>query len=411
MHFMLIASRMAGPFAEQCRVASIVPFDDTATLIKRAMAERKPTAVELFCGVGGMSLGFQKAGFKLLAAIDNDKYNTEYHSLNFPSCRTLTDDLSKMTGRQIRKKAKLGNQKIDVVFGGPPCQGFSLIGRRNVEDSRNQLLYHFIRIVHQLKPDYFVMENVQGLTVGDARRMLEKFVAKAKRAGYHVICPIQVLDASDFGVPQRRNRVIVIGYRRGVAAPSYPTPSDEEKPTVRDAISDLPILNSVQQSYDTDVYVGELGTPSQFAKELRNRHRKAKKVALTGCLVTRHSSKTIARFMATVVGKTEPISRFHRLNPDGLAFTIRAGTGRDFGSHTAARPIHPDSPRCITVREAARLHSFPDWFQFHPTRWHGFRQIGNSVPPLFAKAVAGELARVIRRTSFRSRSTNGQTTK
>lgn len=358
-----------------------------------------------------MSLGFQKAGFKLLAAIDNDKYNTEYHSLNFPSCRTLTDDLSKMTGRQIRKKAKLGNQKIDVVFGGPPCQGFSLIGRRNVEDSRNQLLYHFIRIVHQLKPDYFVMENVQGLTVGDARRMLEKFVAKAKRAGYHVICPIQVLDASDFGVPQRRNRVIVIGYRRGVAAPSYPTPSDEEKPTVRDAISDLPILNSVQQSYDTDVYVGELGTPSQFAKELRNRHRKAKKVALTGCLVTRHSSKTIARFMATVVGKTEPISRFHRLNPDGLAFTIRAGTGRDFGSHTAARPIHPDSPRCITVREAARLHSFPDWFQFHPTRWHGFRQIGNSVPPLFAKAVAGELARVIRRTSFRSRSTNGQTTK
>ena len=121
--------------------------------------------------------------------------------------------------------------------------------------------------------------------------------------------------------------------------------------------------------------------------------------ALTGCLLTRHSDLTKARFSATAPGSVEPVSRFFRLPTDGAARTIRAGTTKEQGSFTAPRPIHPKEPRCITTREAARLHSFPDWFRFHVTKWHGFRQVGNSVPPFLAKAVAKTIFRSSRGTS------------
>ncbi|MFM6055520.1 MAG: DNA cytosine methyltransferase, partial [Sphaerospermopsis kisseleviana] len=115
---------------------------------------------------------------------------------------------------------------------------------------------------------------------------------------------------------------------------------------------------------------------------------------LTSSLRTKHSPASEERFASTPHGKNEPISRFYKLDPDGLCNTLRAGTASNKGAFTSPRPIHPFTPRCITVREAARLHSFPDWFRFHPTKWHGFRQIGNSVPPLLAQAVAAEIIKV-----------------
>jgi DNA (cytosine-5)-methyltransferase 1 len=227
------------------------------------------------------------------------------------------------------------------------------------------------------------------------------------RAGYCVLDTVRILNAADYGVPQRRKRTFVLGYRSELTPPNYPSIAPIENhngatyfPTVEDAISDLPRVDEYEYLFDEDGFEGKLGRPGHYARLMRGeikeptdslplRQRNGK--PLTGCLRTRHTPKTIERFSTTKPGTSEPISRYYRLSFEGLAPTIRAGTGNDHGKHTSPRPIHPEDPRCITVREAARLHSYPDWFNFDPTRWHAFRQIGNSVPPRLARCVAAQI--------------------
>lgn len=372
------------------------------------MDSRKPTAIDLFCGAGGMSLGFEQAGFDVVAAFDRQEFNIATHILNFPNTRAFVRDLSRLDGCELRKLARVGRRNIDVVFGGPPCQGFSVGGRRDLADPRNQLVYHFARLVRQLRPKYFVMENVKGLMQGHARTVLESFLRRIKRAGYAVVEPIQVLNAEDYGVPQRRHRTFILGCRQGLALPSYPLREGfyddngrEHFPNVRDAISDLPDIDSYMELFTEDQFPKNLRqTKNAYALLMRGElvayddisdRAEPDCTCLSGCLRTAHSAAIIKRFMKTPMGVAEPISRYIRLAWDDVAPTLRAGTGADRGSHTAPRPIHPEKPRCITTREAARLHSFPDWFRFHGTRWHDFRQIGNSVPPLLAKAVAKQI--------------------
>jgi DNA (cytosine-5)-methyltransferase 1 len=331
-----------------------------------------------------MSLGFEQAGFNVVASVDIDPIHTATHERNFPDCKAITADLSKLTGRELRAISGLGNKHIDVVFGGPPCQGFSLIGRRKLSDPRNKLLFQFARLVRELQPSYFVCENVAGLAQGKARKLLDSFVWRIERSGYKVVKPIQKLDASDFGVPQNRKRVFILGYLRGLPAPRYPQSLNGSgpHPTVWDAIGDLAGIG-IKRS---DAFYGKLPRGSAYASMLRGARNGD---GLTGCLRTEHTPKSIARFRSTKRDGFEPVSRFHRLSKNGNANTIRAGTDSTRGSYTAPRPIHPTQPRCITVREAARLHSYPDWFHFNETIWHGFRQVGNSVPPFLARSVAG----------------------
>lgn len=371
------------------------------------MGRDAPTAIDLFCGAGGMSLGFEQAGFNVAAAFDLEEFNVRTHSTNFPNTKAYAVDLSNETGDSLRKRADLCSKEIDVVFGGPPCQGFSFGGRQDVDDERNLLVYDFARLVRQLQPNYFVMENVKGLMSARARPILDSFIRRVKRSGYSIVEPIQVLNAADYGVPQRRWRTFVLGYRKGIIAPQYPArrgccdaKGRQFFPTVSDAIADLPSIEERDELFATDIYNGRLKrTSNPYAQLMRGVTRdpedssepRAPNTGLTGCLRTNHSRKTVERFASTSPGAAEPISRYFRLAWDDIAPTIRAGTGAEHGSHTAPRPIHPDSPRCITAREAARIHSLPDWFQFHGTRWHDFRQIGNSVPPFLANAVASEL--------------------
>ncbi len=355
--------------------------------------------MDLFCGAGGMSLGFEQAGFEVVVAVDADCIHTATHLVNFPNCATLTGNIVKVAASDIRSAGKLRNRTIDVVFGGPPCQGFSAGGLHEAEDQRNLMVLEFARLVRELRPRYFVMENVDRLLSHHHREMLRSFLRRVRRAGYSVDDDIEVLDAYDFGVPQHRRRAFIVGARRGLPAPTYPNPAwfrSWGKPTVWDAIGDLPEVTRFDELLHSDVYVGELTEPSRYAELLRG-HRRGRsdrarrrpiKRGLTGCLRTIHSQEILRRFAATPVGKREPISRFFRLDARGVAWTLRAGTTHNRGRHTAPRPIHPVTPRCITVREAARLQSFPDWFEFHGTKWHGFRQVGNSVPPLLARAVA-----------------------
>jgi DNA (cytosine-5)-methyltransferase 1 len=345
---------------------------------------RRPLAVDLFCGVGGLSLGFEQAGFKVVAAIDSNPVNTSTYSHNFPSTKTISADISRISGAEIRQLCSITDEQIDVVFGGPPCQGFSAIGKRDIADPRNALISEFCRLVSELKPRYFVMENVAGLMYEKSRFILDDALQTLRNQGYEWISPIRILDAQEFGVPQRRRRVFVLGFRVGEKPPAYPKPL-KRAVTVWHAISDLRMLGRKSRLYSSDEFVGELGSPSRYASALRRNLANAK---LTGCLLCRHKPDVVSRFRCTTPGKTEQISRFSRLAKTAVSPTLRAGTPRSHGSFTAARPIHPTQPRCITVREAARLHSFPDWFQFHGTQWHGFQQVGNSVPPALARTVA-----------------------
>jgi DNA (cytosine-5)-methyltransferase 1 len=345
------------------------------------------TALDLFCGVGGLSLGLLQAGFRLLGGVDSDVIALRTYGVNFPEVRTTSNDLLECSGSQLRRDLGLGRSAIDLLAGGPPCQGFSAGGIRGKTDRRNQGVLAFARLVTELRPRYFLMENVRGFLFDDHASLRKCFCCTLEEAGYKVQ-PFRLLNAADFRVPQRRFRAFILGCRGSETPPCYPNPSGGLYTTVRDAIGDLAALDKHSRDYDSDLYDGPLNEASPYAASLRVSRSGGQLTSLTGCLRTRHSSDVVDRFKDTPPGGQEPVSRFFRLSWEGVSPTLRAGTGPDHGSHTAPRPIHPDLARCITVREAARLHSFPDWFTFHGTRWHGFRQIGNSVPPLLARAVA-----------------------
>lgn len=379
--------------------------------------QTRPIAVDLFAGAGGMTLGFEQAGFDVLASVEIDPIHCATHEYNFPQWKVFCKSVVEARGEEIRTQSAIGNREIDVVCGGPPCQGFSLMGKRALDDPRNSLVFHFIRLVTELQPKYFVMENVRGLTIGPHKQLLEEVIDKFHHCGYDVLTPYQVLNSAHYGVPQNRERLFLIGCRQGLSLPAYPTPITNppggklshlaglpSTPTVWEAIQDLPRVEDYAQLRDRDwisykyqqasVYGTQMqgisGPPHNYAYP-----REWDSSILTGNHRTEHSQSAIDRFKATLPGKSEPVSRFHKLDPNGLCNTLRAGTPSNRGAYTSPRPIHPVEPRCITVREAARLHSYPDWFRFHVTKWHGFRQIGNSVPPLLAQAVATEIIRVL----------------
>ena len=371
------------------------------------MAKTRPIAVDLFAGAGGMTLGFEQAGFDILASVEIDPIHCAIHKFNFPFWTVICKSVEETTGKEIRNSSQIANQEIDVVFGGPPCQGFSLMGKRSFDDPRNSLVFHFIRLVVELQPKFFVLENVKGMTVGKHQEFIAEIINQFTKSGYQVNANYQVLNAANYGVPQNRERLFLLGSRQNVELPKYPEKMifpNLKSPTVWDALQDLPIIENYPELYQQDWIFTEFAKPSNYAKKLRNLataknnysyKRQYDPALLTSSLRSKHSTESMDRFASTPHGKIESISRFHKLDPHGLCNTLRAGTPSNKGAFTSPRPIHPFIPRCITVREAARLHSYPDWFRFHPTKWHGFRQIGNSVPPLLAQAVAEEIIKVL----------------
>jgi DNA (cytosine-5)-methyltransferase 1 len=359
----------------------------------------RPIGIDLFAGAGGMSLGFEQAGFDIVAAVEIDPIHCATHEYNFPDTTTICASVIDLTGAEIRRLAKLGTKDIDVVMGGAPCQGFSLMGKRAFEDPRNQLVFHYVRIVQELNPKYCVFENVRGLTLGKHAQFLEELIVALGVAGYDVLTPYQVLNAADYGVPQDRRRLFLVGTRKGLKSPDYPAQSNY-RISVADAIGDLPNADSFDELNLSDVVPVKWETTSAYGRKLRGFDRDPTDYSysrnfdpnlLTCSIRTQHTHSSQARFATTLQGKTDPISRFRRLELTGLCNTLRAGTDSARGAHTSPRPIHPLFSRVITVREAARLHSYPDWFRLHATKWHGCRQIGNSVPPLLARALASQL--------------------
>lgn len=394
----LAATRMARPDI-------LMPVSETGISENDSIA--RPIGIDLFAGAGGLSLGFELAGFDVVAAIENDPIHCATHEFNFPYCTTICRSVLDIRGADIRKMIGIGTQDIAVVFGGAPCQGFSMIGKRSLDDPRNELVHHFVRLVLELQPAYFAFENVKGLTVGNQHRVLDEMVEAFDRGGYRLL-PYRILNAADYGVPQERHRLFLLGSRRDRALPRYPEPC-YNRVTVAEALDDLPIADRFPELMERDWAEAQFGVPSEYARRLRclakapedfGYRRIFDRSILTSSLRTMHTEKTRHRFSITACDKTDPISQFYKLNPDGVCNTLRSGTTKDRGAFTSPRPIHPHMPRCITNREAARLHSYPDWFRFHVTKWHGFRQIGNSVPPLLAQAVAAQIMAALGETPY-----------
>jgi DNA (cytosine-5)-methyltransferase 1 len=359
------------------------------------------TVIDLYSGVGGLSLGTARAGFNVVGSVEIDPHASVAHETNFPKTVHVRKDIRKLTGSMILKDLEREKGSIDGVVGGPPCQGFSVIGKRNKNDSRNRLFVDFFRIVNEIQPKFFIAENVPGILEDENAGTREAAFSQVWR-NYVILFPMR-LSAHEFGAPTTRTRVFFIGFKKDEMTALDETmfrPSPTiEKVTVSEALKGLPekIDPKWQTTEDEWKRVGTNGdgyyssrlkgyVPNGVGdgvalKRLKNSNE------VSGFLGTLHSAELIKRFASIGHGKADPISKSRRLNPEGFCPTLRAGTGVDKGSFQAVRPLHPSEDRVITPREAARLQGFPDWFRFSPTKWHSFRQIGNSVSPILAERI------------------------
>lgn len=343
--------------------------------------QARPRIVDLFCGCGGFSLGAHAAGLGPSVAVDIDPILTSSFSANHPTTKLVLADLSKLDGGSIER---IAGGPVDGVFGGPPCQAFSDIGQRREDDPRRSLLGHFFRLINELRPSFFVMENVKGLAYADARPVLDAAL-NIVSGSYTILGPV-TLDAAEFGAATKRPRLFVIGY--DAARVNHLSTQDIDavrRPpaTVTAAIGDLVSAEMVGDANGFDVWrVTDAGRPNGYAGRLRSPDG-----TFTGHRRTIHTPRVVERFAKVAPGDADPVGRHPRLHWRGQCPTLRAGTGSDRGSFQSVRPIHPEEPRVITVREGARLQGFPDRFLFHPTVWHSFRMIGNSVSPIVSEAL------------------------
>lgn len=337
--------------------------------------------ISLFSGCGGFSVGAQQAGFEISAAFDNDPILTSSYRRNFPSTNIVISDISQAAAGMIFEAA---GGKIDGVFGGPPCQSFSSIGKRRANDPRRLLVGHFFRIVRDIQPSFFVMENVPGLGHSRSQSLLNEALDLVRNR-YAVSGP-HIWNAAHFGAATRRLRLFIVGIHQDCADAFRVDEVNALKldpVTVRAAIGDLEGAQPLGEADGFDFWqIRRFKDASDYARSLQ-----APGGRFTGHRKTNHSAEVVARFEGLAQGATDLVGRHPRLAWSGQCPALRAGTGADQGSFQSVRPIHPEYPRVITVREAARLQGFPDSHLFHPTIWHSFRMIGNSVSPIMAKAI------------------------
>lgn len=341
-----------------------------------------PKVVDLFAGVGGLSLGFERAGFDVVLANENNDSIAKAYRFNHPRTKLIVADIEELPLCQTFSEYR-GN--IDVVIGGPPCQGFSQKGqRKTINDERNFLFKHFVEVVDFIRPGYFFMENVPNLLTTENGYFKEEIIQLFQSKGYAVNCA--VLNASNYGVPQNRRRAIIIGKLHGKIL-QMPLPQDK-KVTIWDAISDLSYHNSGEGS-ECEEYRTQ--PDSEYQCNLRNGSK-----LLFNHRSTSHSALAIQRLkMIPPNHGKEVLPKEHltrsiysgtwtRMIKDEVSVTI---TTR-FDTPSSGKFTHPFLDRAITVREAARIQSFPDTFRFIGTKTSQMKQVGNAVPPLLAQAIA-----------------------
>ncbi len=362
---------------------------------------KKIRIIDLFAGCGGLSTGFEMSNFKVITAIEKDARAAETYKFNHKNTKVLNTDIY-----EVKNPIEILSEPIDGIIGGPPCQGFSLSGKRDPKDPRNSLFMEFVRFVTFIQPKFFVMENVPGILSAKTEtkeNVVDIILKEFNKAGYNT--KYKILNAADFGVPQLRHRVIFIGLRKNIEKnidELYPEPTQKEYITIGDAILDLPLI-AAGEGKEFQKYDNEAKTDFQMWAR-KNSSGVFNHVAM------RHTERLIERFKTIKQGQSlADVSEEHMQRKRGDA---KITSGKVYAQNNMRpfldRPsptiaasfqsnfIHPILNRNYTAREAARLQSFPDTYIFKGKRttmsWEKnlsqYQQIGNAVPPLLAKAVA-----------------------
>lgn len=341
-------------------------------------------AADIFSGVGGLSQGFISAGFEIAFAIEFDKEIAEAYARNHPGTEMINEDICSVDVEDVKNR----HPHIDLIMGGPPCQGFSQKGKRmSINDPRNFLFQQFVRFVESFKPKYFVLENVPNIITTSNGYFKDQIIESFSKLGYTVNCG--VLSASEFGIPQDRHRAVFIGVlgENGIDLPKSPN----KRVTIEEAIYDLPFIGSGEGE---EISKYDKKATSEYQKLLRNGEK-----TLYNHVATKHSDLALERLSLIPKGagrevlpaehRTKSIysGTWCRLLEDGIAPTI---TTR-FDTPSSGRFTHPILNRCLTVREAARVQSFPDSFRFYGNKTSQMKQVGNAVPPLLAYAIAQQI--------------------
>lgn len=379
------------------------------------------TAIDLFSGAGGITLGLANAGFKVLLSSDFSAACAETHTYNLPDTPFHHGDVHELTPARIRSITGLKKGELDVLVGGPPCQGFSIIGARNADDPRNGLFREFMRIAKALAPRVVVMENVPGLATLHGGQVLTEIGREFRAAGYEV-SGAELL-AAQYGVPQMRWRYFFIGWRKdsGLRHAGFPVPTHGTSGigdlvpnrtitaaetrgfvTARDAFGDLPPVGA-----------GELVGDYTGSPDLE--YQKAMRWGMTRPTVANHYAPAMSDQNLERIRHLKPGQDWrdlpHELLPDGMKRALRKDHTRRYRRMTwdgvprsiitrfrdpkSGEYTHPEQHRTISIREAARIQSFPDWFEFRGSYSEQYDQVGNAVPVLLATAVAREVAGVL----------------
>ena len=403
------------------------------------MPQSTPTFIDLFCGCGGFSLGLMRAGFRCVAALDSDEFATDTFRANLAEFRhpklhstgnVISCDIRKLPPEELAKE--IGLKRVDVIVGGPPCQGFSTArqvdganhGARLKHDERRYLYQHFLRYVEFFQPKVFVMENVLGMRSAAGGKYFTQVQKEAralggKRGCYGYRVHTQIEDAWKLGAPQKRKRQLIVGVRRDIAA--YMVPEIEPSPNAQPyvslgaAIGDLPPLTAGSgvnsRAYDLKLRRNHFAKGGREAtKFLQNVLEVSMAKQLTGHVARPHNDRDLRDFARLKEGESSAVAmrkrkvkfefpyskdsfkdRYTRQSRFGPCSTIVAHLSKD-----GLMFIHPTQNRSLTPREAARIQTFPDWFALPPSRSHAFRLIGNAVPPLVAEALGLHIQNFLR---------------
>lgn len=353
---------------------------------------KKYNIIDLFAGVGGLSYGFSKIeDFNIIAANEIEKDISIAYTLNHPNVKMLNCDIADLTEERIFEA--IGDAKIDLIVGGPPCQSYSTLGKRQMDDRAN-LFMQYKRILSIIRPKAFVFENVVGILSMDKGKLFKNIQAQFAELGYEL--KYQVLDAVDFGVPQHRERVILVGYL-GKNPFEFPLPTHGEglRPyvTLREAIGDLPVLQSGESKFE---YQNEI--TNEFLQFVR----------ASGCNLTEHTAPKNGEHLIRIMQALKDGQC-----KDDLPEDIRPKSGygntyaklwwdrpsttitRNFACPSSSRCIHPRDSRAMSIREGARLQSFPDDYQFYGSDGMKRLEIGNAVPPLLSMATANKVKEML----------------
>lgn len=346
--------------------------------------------IDLFSGCGGSALGFNQAGFPIKVAVDIDKNASESFKVNFPDCAVLPTDITYISGKELLKAGGFKNGKEVILIACPPCQGFSNARRNSqrLNDPRNKLIYEFLRIVEEIKPMSFVLENVPGLATGIGKPLFLQILQRLHELGYQTV--YDVVNTADYGVPQRRRRLVLMGTNNKNIRLSFPPRTNvdpsvsEELPawnTVREAIKDLPPI-SAGERHPEDILHASASLAEINLKRIK---------------VTPHDGGDRTSWPEELILDCHKTTKGHkdvygRMQWDYPSPTMTGGCAMI----SKGRFGHPEQDRAISLREAARLQTFPDSFIFTGNFGQIAEQIGNAVPPLLAKRVADALVKSLR---------------